>query len=198
MFWSGVIRGKDNNRQLLSIVSFKNQSYNYQKLHTYDNVQTATGVIAQNSKLHRKVRKEELLLSKQLKAMTRALLDLSNKNTQQSISVTYDDSIIEDTNTKTQRALLEYQTGAIDLVKYYMDTRGLTLEGATKEVQDMDARQQELGPIDMMQQDSSADPKSGYNVNNGAKSLMGANSENGRAAGMASSPISPSNPSQRV
>jgi A118 family predicted phage portal protein len=112
---------------------------------TLENVQTATGVISQNSKLYRKIRKDEILLRNVLTGVSRAILLLLNDDPLQDISVIFDDSIIEDTNTKVNRSLLEYGQGVIDRVMYFMETRGLSLPAATKLVQEIVKREQDAG-----------------------------------------------------
>lgn len=128
---------QDNLDLLSENVGFGKGYYKF----TMDNVQTATGVIAQNSKLYRKVKKDELVLGATLKELARAVLMLKGLDPDQPIGVGFDDSIIEDTNSKIQRALLEFQSGAMDLVMYYMETRSLTKEKAIELVAEMEARQ---------------------------------------------------------
>lgn len=105
-----------------------------------DNVQTATAVISQNSKLYRKIRKDEIVLEKALIDMVRALLFLGGKNAEAEISVSFDDSIIEDTDAIAKRALLELQSGIIDNVEYYKRVYGLEEEAAKKLAKDIAAR----------------------------------------------------------
>lgn len=93
-------------------------------------VQTATAVVSQNSKLYRKIRKDELILHQALEEMARALLLLMGESPTQDITVAFDDSIIEDQDAIIKRTLLEYQQGALDLVQYLIETRKLTLPKA--------------------------------------------------------------------
>ncbi|MDL2293201.1 phage portal protein [Ruminococcaceae bacterium OttesenSCG-928-D13] len=119
-----------------------------------DNVQTATAVISQNSKLYRKIKKDEIILEKALIDMVRAVLFLGNMlpgwagklNTGADISINFDDSIIEDTAEIQRKALLEYNAELIDKVQYFMDTRNLEESAAIEFVAKMEARNPELEP----------------------------------------------------
>lgn len=118
----------------------------YYKFET-DNVQTATAVISQNSKLYRKVRKDEIVLEKVLADMARAILFLSGIANPKAPGVASDDSIIEDTDAIAKRALLELQAGAIDEVEYRMITRKIDKDAAEKQVADM--RKRSPAPVNM-------------------------------------------------
>lgn len=111
-----------------------------------DDVQTATEVISQNSKLYRKIQKENILLNQVLVGMFTTILELNNKSVDKDISVAFDDSIIEDTNAIINRSLLEKQAGVIDDVMYFMITRKVTEKVAIKMVKDRNKREEELKP----------------------------------------------------
>jgi len=83
-----------------------------------DSVQTATGVISQNSQLFRRIRKDELILEHALKTMTKAIFSLLKQPEPQEINVSFDDSIVEDTDAEAKRALLEQQGGIISKKEY--------------------------------------------------------------------------------
>lgn len=97
-----------------------------------DGVRTATEVVSQNSKLFRKIKKDEIILEKALIDMARAILFLGGKAVDVDISIAFDDSIIEDTEAIAKRALLELQAGIIDNVIYYQRVYGLTEEQAVQ------------------------------------------------------------------
>ncbi len=105
-----------------------------------ENVQTAKGVISQNSKLYRKIKKDEIILEKVLIDMVRAILFLGKKSNEAEISINFDDSIIEDTDSIANRAMLEFNAGLIDKVMYYMKVYKLEEEQATKIVKDIESR----------------------------------------------------------
>ena len=57
----------------------------------------------------------------------------------QDITIDFDDSIIEDTEKKKQNAMAEFNAGLIDQIEYFVLTRNMTREQATKFVADMKA-----------------------------------------------------------
>ena len=93
-------------------------------------VKTATEVVSENSQLFRRIKKDEIILEKALTDMVRAVLFLGNKNTEEEISIAFDDSIVEDTDAIMKRSLLELQSGLIDNVVYYQRVYGYTEEQA--------------------------------------------------------------------
>jgi len=105
-----------------------------------DGVKTATEVISANSKLFRKIKRDEIILEKALTDMVRALLFLGKKKEDAEINISFDDSIIEDTDAEAKRALLELGAGVIDRIIYHQRVYNLTEEAATKLVSEMDAR----------------------------------------------------------
>ncbi len=111
-----------------------------------DNVTTATQVISQNSKLFRRVQKDEIILDKALTDMVRAVLFLGGKSPDAEVSINFDDSIIEDTEAKANRAMREQSAGIIDDVEYFMITRNLDEKSAQELVDKIAARKPEPPP----------------------------------------------------
>lgn len=106
-----------------------------------DNVQTATAVISQNSKLYRKIKKDEIIIERALINLTIALMHLIGyKITQADVSITFDDSIIEDTDALAKRKLLEISSGVDDAIGYWVEVKGLTEEQAIKKMEEINAR----------------------------------------------------------
>lgn len=105
-----------------------------------DEVQTATAVVSQNSKLFRKIKKDEIILDKALTDMVRALLFLGGFTGEYDISINFDDSIIEDTDAIARRAMLELGAGIIDNVLYFERVYGMTEEAAAALVQKIAGR----------------------------------------------------------
>ena len=103
-------------------------------------VKTATEIISDNNPLYKNVKKDEILLEKVLINLTKVILYLSNLNIDQEISINFDDSIFEDTNQTRQNKLLEYNSGLIDKVQYFVDVYKMTADQAMKMVQDMEER----------------------------------------------------------
>lgn len=86
-------------------------------------IQTATGIIAQNSDLFRNLRKHELLLEKAIKDMVVAIAYLSNTFTTNKIDISglkvmFDDSIIEDTESKKQSDRTDVTNGIMSKQEY--------------------------------------------------------------------------------
>jgi A118 family predicted phage portal protein len=105
---------------------------------------TATEIISSNSTLFRNLKKQELPLNSALEGLVKAILFWGNLtannsfNIEQTISINFDDSIIEDTAQIRQQAMQEFNCGAIDLVEYIAITRKLTREQADKKVKEME------------------------------------------------------------
>ena len=116
-------------------------------------VKTATEVMSDNNPLFRTIKKDELVLKEALINMTKAILYMSNLDTEQDINVMFDDSIFEDTNQIRQNKLLEYNTGIIDKVQYFIDVYKMTEEQAIKHVQDMEARQAPEIAVDVVEEE---------------------------------------------
>lgn len=133
---------QDNLDLVSELVGFGKGYYKFEA----DQVQTATEVISQNSKLYRKMQKENLLLGRLITELFEAILELNNKDTDRDVNVSFDDSIIEDTNAIINRSLLEYQAGVIDDVMYFMITRKVTEKVAMKLVKDRNKREEQLKP----------------------------------------------------
>ena len=101
---------------------------------------TATEVISVNSALFRNIRKQELAIGDAIKQLIRLLLALGGYDTEQGISINFDDSIIEDTAKEKQDAMAEYNAGLIDQVEYFALTRfGGDREQAKQFVAEMQA-----------------------------------------------------------
>ena len=114
-------------------------------------VKTATEVISDNNPLFRNIKKDELILKEALVKMTKVILYLADRNIEQDINVNFDDSIFEDTNAIRQNKLLEYTSGIIDKVQYFIDVYKMTEEQAIKHVGAMQARMPQETNIDFME-----------------------------------------------
>jgi A118 family predicted phage portal protein len=101
--------------------------YNYSSADTTP--KTATEVISQNSKLYKRIKKDEIIIRDAIISVCKAILTLSGlpgeRINKLEISVQFDDSIIEDANAVANRALIEYNAGIIGKTQYFMITRGL-------------------------------------------------------------------------
>ena len=95
-----------------------------------NSIQTATGVISENSDMFRTLKKHEQVLDASLKTMIRAVAYASTEfgsyNIKaENITIDYDDSIIEDTGAKQIRAQSEVGAGLRSKMNYMTDVRGL-------------------------------------------------------------------------
>lgn len=100
-------------------------------------IQTATGIIAQNSDLYRNLKKHELLLEKVIIDMVEAIAYLSNTFTTNKIDasdikVMFDDSIIEDTESKKNSDRTDVSNGIMSKQEYrskwYAETEEIAKE----------------------------------------------------------------------
>lgn len=103
------------------------------------NVQTATGVISENSDMYRVIKKHEQVLDISLKTIIKAIAYASTKfgnyNIKaENITIDYDDSIIEDTGAKQIRAQSEVGAGLRSKINYMKDIRGLGDKQAQEEL----------------------------------------------------------------
>lgn len=105
-----------------------------------DTAQTATAVVSANSKLFRNIQKDELIIDKALTDMVNAIMRILGVKDALDIGVSFDDSIIEDTNALAARALVEYNTGLIDAVEYFMRVYDMTEDAAVQKVAAIEAR----------------------------------------------------------
>lgn len=114
-------------------------------------IQTATGIIAQNSDMYRTMRKHELLLEKALKDMVMAIAYLSNEFTTTKIDigdkivVNFDDSVIEDTESEKNSDRTDVTNGVMSKVEYRMKWYGEDEEIAREKIKsfnlnDLDTR----------------------------------------------------------
>lgn len=106
----------------------------------HSGVKTATEVVSENSQMFRRLKKDEILLEKVLTDMVRAILYLGGKDFGTEINIAFDDSVIEDTEAISKRAMLELQSGIIDNVLYYQRVYGYTEEQALKLDADIKSR----------------------------------------------------------
>ena len=126
--------GLQRNIDLLSdLCGFGSGKYNYQT----GRVKTATQIVSEQSDLFRNLKKHELLLEQVIKNLVYAVLLLLGEDTDVEIYVNFDDSIIEDTETISQRALAEKQSDIIDAAEYISRVYKLPRDVAEKKVEKM-------------------------------------------------------------
>lgn len=100
------------------------------------NVTTATQVVSENSEMFRTLKKHENLLRDAIVGMCRGLLFVESSYTGENLNfngdftVNFDDSIIEDSAEQKRQAMLEYNSGLIDEIQYYVDVYKMSEEQA--------------------------------------------------------------------
>ena len=116
-------------------VGFENDHYKYDG----GKLQTATAVISANSKMFRRKKKLEIGYESAIYDLTRAICYAStqfgtyNINTDGMV-ITFDDSILEDVDTISNRALREVNAGLLSKVEYRMKVFGESEEVATENI----------------------------------------------------------------
>lgn len=108
-------------------------------------VRTATEVISENSDMYRTLKKHELILEKVLVQLVRAIIragigaGVPGLNADTEITVTFDDSIIEDKAAERLQDRQDVAMGAMPLEEYRAKWYGETLEEARKHIVSEDA-----------------------------------------------------------
>lgn len=105
-------------------------------------VQTATGVISENSDMYRTLKKHELVTENSLREMVESIAYASTNFGNQQISaegfkVDFDDSIIEDKSAERMSAQSEVGAGLRSKKDYLMKVRGFGKEEAIKELDEI-------------------------------------------------------------
>lgn len=95
----------------LSMLSFKCGMGKDRYIFKDGQVKTATEVISEKSDLYQNLKKHELLLDAALKGMVRAILDMLKLDSGIEVTISFDDSIIEDVGTEKLRFLQEIRDG---------------------------------------------------------------------------------------
>lgn len=115
------------------------------------NVSTATQVISENSKMFRTLHKHESVLRTAIIDMAHSLLNFEaiyngdkSIDLNATITVDFDDSIIEDTAEIKRQAMLEFNAGLIDAIEYYKQIYKLDEEQAKSFYNEMLQRKPEV------------------------------------------------------
>ena len=105
-------------------------------------VKTATEIVSEKSALFQNLKKHELVTERALINMTATVAEMMGYNPDMAITINFDDSIIQDTDSIRQQALLEFNSGLIDEVEYFVRVYNLTEDEAIKKIADMRARKE--------------------------------------------------------
>jgi A118 family predicted phage portal protein len=109
-------------------VGFGERAYSFEN----GSVATATQVIAENSKMFRTMKKHQKILTQAFRELAEGILFLNGFNKEVTVTVNYDDSIIEDTGARKGQMLAEVQAGIANKWEYRMEFYGEDEETAKK------------------------------------------------------------------
>lgn len=122
--------------------------------YTYDgvNLQTATAVISSNSKMARRMKKLQIGYESAIYDLVKAICYVSttfgkyNLNTDDMV-IQFDDSVIEDKNEESNRALRELSAGVLSKVEYRTKIYGESPEIAKKAIEEIEASEPSVEQI---------------------------------------------------
>jgi len=136
--------GLQRNIDLLSdLCGFGSSKYNYQS----GQIKTATQIVSEQSDLFRNLKKHEILVEQVIKGLVRAVLYLLGEDISTEIFVNFDDSIIEDTESISERALAEKESNIIDAAEYISRVYKLPRDAAEEKVKNMNLLQSQTSAV---------------------------------------------------
>jgi len=95
--------------------------------------------MSDKNELFRSVKKHEIILRKTICELAARVLEMGGF-AETEISVFFDDSIIEDTQTVSDRAIRELEHGLIDSAEYFVKVYGMTESQALSKVNEIKSR----------------------------------------------------------
>lgn len=107
-------------------------------------IKTATQIVSEQSDMFRNLKKHELVAERAIRDLVRAVLFLSGEDPEADITVNFDDSIIEDAETISARAIVEKQNNIIDAAEYLSRVYKMPRQEAEQKVAKMDLLAQSL------------------------------------------------------
>lgn len=116
------------------------------------NLSTATAVVSSNSKLFRRKKKLEIGYESAIYDLVNAICYASTKfgkynlNTEDMV-IQFDDSIVEDKETESNRAMREVSAGLLGKVEYRMKIFGETEEIAQKKIQEIEESEPDIDDL---------------------------------------------------
>ncbi len=113
--------------------------YNYETR----SLKTATEINTEKSELLQNIKKQQITLEKAISDMVYSIAYLCGFDDNFNLSISFDDSIIDDTSALSERALYELKEGVIDEAAYLMRVYKLTESQAVDEVKKMKARKRQ-------------------------------------------------------
>ncbi len=109
--------------------------YNYEN----GSIKTATEVISDKNELYQSVRKHEIIIRRAITELADRICRLGGFDNNE-ISIYFDDCVIEDTATLSDRALKELEHGIIDKTEYFMRVYNMTQSQAIQKVNEIKSR----------------------------------------------------------
>ena len=131
------IRSQSLEKYLKNMLSIFSDSVGFEtNFYTFENntaVKTATEVISNNNKMYRRKKKHEILLESAIYDIVTCLCRILNDFTGHKLStdgltIKFDDSIVEDINSISARALSEFKSGIISASEYRQKVFGESIE----------------------------------------------------------------------
>lgn len=123
----------------LSLLSSKcglgSDRYSYEK----STLKTATEVISEKSELYQNLKKNEIIIEGAVIGAVKAVMVLLGLDSAE-VSVSFDDSIIEDTDAIAKRAMEEFKLGLIDTAQYFVRVYKMTEAQAVDMARKIEAR----------------------------------------------------------
>ncbi len=111
--------------------------HNYYKFKDGEVYVNTDNVISTNSDVYRKIKKQQNIITKAITNLIYAIAELIGIKQQFSVSIFYDDSIIEDTEKTQKQAQTEYNLKLISRAQYYRDVYKLKDAEAKKFAEQM-------------------------------------------------------------
>lgn len=122
--------------------------HNYYKFKDGEVYVNTDNVISTNSDVYRKIKKQQNIITRAITNLIYAIAELIGIKEQFSVSVFYDDSIIEDTEKTQRQAQTEYNLKLISKAQYYRDVYKLKDKEAIKFAKQMNKEIMEETIID--------------------------------------------------
>lgn len=104
--------------------------HNYYKFKDGQAYVNTDNVLSSNSDVYRKIKKQQNILTKAITQLIYAIAELIKVETKFSVSIFYDDSIIEDMEKVRRQAQTEYNSKLISKAQYYRDVYKLDEDNA--------------------------------------------------------------------
>lgn len=111
--------------------------HNYYKFKDGEAYVNTDNVMSSNSDVYRKIKKQENVITKAIVQLCYAIAELIGISSSFTVSVYYDDTIIEDKDKIRTQAQTEYNSGLISKAQYYRDVYKLDDAGALQFAEQM-------------------------------------------------------------